>query len=312
MGWYQKAKSPSGAVCWTFCPPMCWSLHAASASGRRWSAGPSRCWIAGRRTARVFAPVCAAVRSRHLGGARRRHAVRRCENRRPDPLQSRRCPHRDAADQRHRAVRQAERSRIMSPGEVDVVQADRPSCWTSRGLLAVRDQAAARREPVGRAISPTAARFVRSLRAICSIRTSCPTKPAIGHGPGHAGTAVRALAGTAALAPDPGPLRHGAGHHARDHVRAVVGPRTGAGQLGVSVRTLARAFARHGTTFDRSLWDCRLEAAYEVLLSNRDRASITDLACATDSRIPRTSPGGSRRDLASPRGPCSRVEPFCA
>jgi len=35
-----------------------------------------------------------------------------------------------------------------------------------------------------------------------------------------------------------------------------------ADELGVSMRTLARAFAAHGTTFDRSLWNCRLEAAH--------------------------------------------------
>jgi AraC-like DNA-binding protein len=44
------------------------------------------------------------------------------------------------------------------------------------------------------------------------------------------------------------------------------------------VRTLARAFAMHGTTFDRSLWNCRLEAAYEALLSNRASISITEVA----------------------------------
>jgi AraC-like DNA-binding protein len=49
-------------------------------------------------------------------------------------------------------------------------------------------------------------------------------------------------------------------------------------ELGVSVRTLARAFAMHGTTFDRWLWNCRLEAAYEALLSSRVGASITEVA----------------------------------
>jgi AraC-like DNA-binding protein len=49
-------------------------------------------------------------------------------------------------------------------------------------------------------------------------------------------------------------------------------------ERGVSVRTLARAFATHGTTFDRSLWNWRLEAAYEALLSNRVSASITEVA----------------------------------
>src|SRR5207253_2944172 len=49
-------------------------------------------------------------------------------------------------------------------------------------------------------------------------------------------------------------------------------------ELGVSARTLARAFALHGTTFDRSLWNCRLEAAYEALLSNRSGISITEVA----------------------------------
>jgi AraC-like DNA-binding protein len=49
-------------------------------------------------------------------------------------------------------------------------------------------------------------------------------------------------------------------------------------ELGVSIRTLARAFAMHGTTFDRSLWNCRLEAAYEALLSSRANISITEVA----------------------------------
>ena len=49
-------------------------------------------------------------------------------------------------------------------------------------------------------------------------------------------------------------------------------------ELGVSVRTLARAFAMHGTTFDRWIWNCRLEAAYEALLSSRVGASITEVA----------------------------------
>jgi AraC-like DNA-binding protein len=44
------------------------------------------------------------------------------------------------------------------------------------------------------------------------------------------------------------------------------------------VRTLARAFAMHGTTFDRALWNCRLEAACEALLSSRGRISITEVA----------------------------------
>jgi AraC family transcriptional activator of tynA and feaB len=51
-----------------------------------------------------------------------------------------------------------------------------------------------------------------------------------------------------------------------------------AAELGVSVRTLARAFAIHGTTFDRALWTSRLEAAYEALLSNRGSVSTTEVA----------------------------------
>jgi AraC-like DNA-binding protein len=51
-----------------------------------------------------------------------------------------------------------------------------------------------------------------------------------------------------------------------------------ADELGVSVRTLARAFAMHGTSFDRSLWDNRLEAAYEALLSRRGGTNITEIA----------------------------------
>ena len=51
-----------------------------------------------------------------------------------------------------------------------------------------------------------------------------------------------------------------------------------ADELGVSVRTLARAFATHGTSFDRSLWNSRLEAAYEALLSSRGGTNITEIA----------------------------------
>ena len=51
-----------------------------------------------------------------------------------------------------------------------------------------------------------------------------------------------------------------------------------ADELGVSVRTLARAFAVHGASFNGSLWNCRLEAAHEALLSSRGGTNITEVA----------------------------------
>ncbi len=134
-------------------------------------------------------------------------------------------------------------------------------------------------QPVGRVISPTAARFVRSLArdlldpdiepdGICDEVTARALQ--------------ELLCGR--------PPQPGLSHHAPDLYSLAVAmirekmfePLLGRGrvaqELGVSVRTLARAFAMRGTTFDRSLWNVRLEAAYEALLSSRGSASITEIA----------------------------------
>jgi AraC-like DNA-binding protein len=177
-------------------------------------------------------------------------------------------------------VRQAERFRIMSPGELDVVQADQPYLLDFPRLFSqyvIKLPRSAR--PVGNAISPTAARFVRSLardlldpdiepdgicddvtaRALQELLCGRPGVPAQSqHAPDLYGMAV-AMIREKMFEP----------RLSRDRV---------AEELGVSVRTLARAFAMHGTTFDRSRWNCRLEAAHEALLSNRGRATVTEVA----------------------------------
>jgi AraC-like DNA-binding protein len=58
-----------------------------------------------------------------------------------------------------------------------------------------------------------------------------------------------------------------------------LGPRGIAAQLNMSTRTLARLFARHGTTVERAIWNARLDAARRELADPRlkDR-SITDIA----------------------------------
>ena len=177
-------------------------------------------------------------------------------------------------------VRQGERCRMMSPGELDVVRADRPYVLDFPRLFSQYViKLPVGTEPVGGAISPTAARFVRSLArdlldpdiepdAVCDEVA--------------AGALQEVLRGR--------PLQPAHSRRAPDTFSMAVAmireqmfePRLGrdrvAEQLGVSVRTLARAFAIHGTTFDRSLWNCRLEAAYEALLSNREGANITEIA----------------------------------
>jgi AraC-like DNA-binding protein len=176
-------------------------------------------------------------------------------------------------------IQQGERRRTMSPGEFDVVQADQPYLLDFPRLFSQYVIKLPRSsQPIGRAISPTAARFVRSLahdlldpdiepdgvcdevaaRALQELLCGRPAEPALSHRApdlyGLAATMIREQMCEPRLG--------------RDSV---------AQELGVSVRTLARAFAMHGTTFDRLLWNVRLEAAYEALLSNRG-ASITEIA----------------------------------
>ena len=177
-------------------------------------------------------------------------------------------------------VQQGERSRMMSPGELDVVQADRPYVLDfPRPFSQYVIKLPRGTQPVGSAISPTAARFVRSLardlldpdiepdgvcdevtaRAMQELLCGCSGEHRLSrHTPDLYSKAV-AIIGDKMFEPLLG----------RDRV---------AEELGVSVRTLARAFAMHGTTFDRSLWNCRLEAAHEALLSSRVGTSVTEVA----------------------------------
>jgi AraC-like DNA-binding protein len=177
-------------------------------------------------------------------------------------------------------VEQGERRRTMSPGEFDVVQADQPYLLDfPRAFSQYVIKLPRGSKPVGRVISPTAARFVRSLardlldpdiepdgvcdevtaRALQELLCGRPAEPALSRrAPDLYGLAAAIIREQLCE-----PLL------ARDRV---------AQALGVSVRTLARAFATHGTTFDRLLWNVRLEAAHEALLSNRGRASITEIA----------------------------------
>ena len=177
-------------------------------------------------------------------------------------------------------IQQGERSRTMCPGGLDVVQANRPYVldfprdFSQYVIKLPRDV-----QPLGRAISPTAARFVRSLardlldpdiepdrvcdevsaRALQELLCGRPAEPALPH-----------------LIPD---LHTMAVAMIRERMFEPLLSRSRvADELGVSVRTLARAFATHGTSFDRSLWDGRLEAAYEALLSGRAGTNITEIA----------------------------------
>jgi AraC-like DNA-binding protein len=177
-------------------------------------------------------------------------------------------------------VRQGERSRMMSPGELDVVQADKPYLldfprrFSQYVIKLPRDA-----RPVGRVISPTAARFVRSLArdlldpdvepdGLCDQVTAQALQELLcGRPPGPTASCP---------APD---LYDIAVAMIREKMfEPMLGRDQMARELGVSVRTLARAFAMHGTSFDRSLWNYRLEAAYEALLSSRGRASVTEIA----------------------------------
>jgi AraC-like DNA-binding protein len=177
-------------------------------------------------------------------------------------------------------VQQGERYRIMSPGELEVVQADRPYVLDFPRLFSQYVIKLPRaREPVGSVVGPTAARFVRSLARdlldpdiepdeICDEVTARAVQELL-CGYSRENRASR-------HAPD---LYSKAVAIIRDKMfDPLLGRDRVADELGVSVRTLARAFAMHGTTFDRSLWNFRLEAAYEALLSSRPGTSITEVA----------------------------------
>jgi AraC-like DNA-binding protein len=177
-------------------------------------------------------------------------------------------------------VQQGERSRTMSPGAFDVVQADKPYVLDFPLYFAQYVIKLPRgMQPLGGDVSPTAARFVRSLardlldpdiepdsvcdevtaRALQDLLCERPPNPVLSHRiPGLYSMAVAMI---------------------REKMfEPLLSRGRVADELGVSVRTLARAFAMHGTSFDRSLWDCRLESAYEALLSNRVGTSITEIA----------------------------------
>jgi AraC-like DNA-binding protein len=177
-------------------------------------------------------------------------------------------------------VQQEERSRAMSPGQLDVVRADRPYVLDFPRLFSQYVIKLPRSsQPVGGAITPTAARFVRSLvrdlldpdiepddicdqvtaRALQELLCGRPLEPALSQRTPDLYSMAVAMIREKMFEPLLG----------RDRV---------AEELGVSVRTLARAFAMHGTTFDRSLWNYRLEAAHEALLSSRASATITEIA----------------------------------
>jgi AraC-like DNA-binding protein len=177
-------------------------------------------------------------------------------------------------------VQQGERTRMMSPGELDVVQADRPYVLDFPRVFSqyvIKLPRAS--QPVGSAISPTAARLVRSLArdlldpdvepdGICDDVTARAMQELLcGYSAEHRFSRhpPDLYGKTMAMIRD----KMFEPRLCRDRV---------AEQLGVSVRTLARAFAMHGTTFERSLWNCRLEAAHEALLTSRVGASITDVA----------------------------------
>jgi AraC-like DNA-binding protein len=177
-------------------------------------------------------------------------------------------------------VQQGERSRMMAPGEIDVVQADRPYVLDfPRPFSQYVIKLPRGTQPVGGAISPTAARFVRSLArdlldpdlepdAICDEVTVRAVQELLCGGALQSAPSRRApdLYGMAIAM-----IRE-------KMLEPLLGRACVAQELGVSVRTLARAFAVHGTTFDRALWNCRLEAAYEALLSNRGSVNVTDVA----------------------------------
>jgi AraC-like DNA-binding protein len=177
-------------------------------------------------------------------------------------------------------VLQGEHSCSMAPGELDVVQADRPYLLdfpASFSQYVIK--LPLRSQPVGAGISATAARLVRSLSrelldpdvepdSICDEVTVRAIEAMLC---GRSQQSTQSL-----YHPD---LYGAAIAVIREKMfEPLMGRDSVAKELGVSVRTLARSFARHGTTFDRSLWNCRLDAAYELLLSHRRGVSITEVA----------------------------------
>ena len=177
-------------------------------------------------------------------------------------------------------VQQGERSRTMSPGAFDVVQADRPYVLNfPRAFSQYVIKLPRGTQPLGGAISPTAARFARSLARDFldpDIEPDCICDE----------VTARALRDLLCGRPaDPAPSPHIPDLYSiavamiREKMfEPLLSRNRVADELGVSVRTLARAFAINGASFNRLLWNCRLDAAYEVLLSNRDRSSITEVA----------------------------------
>ena len=177
-------------------------------------------------------------------------------------------------------VQQGEGSRIISPGELDVVQANRPYVLDFPRLFSqyvIKLPHAT--QPVGSLISPTAARLVRSLARDLldpEIEPDDICDEVTVHAMQELLCGRSQEQGLSRQTPD---LYSKAIAIIRDKLfEPLFGRDRVAQELGVSVRTLARAFATHGTTFDRSLWNWRLEAAYEALLSNRVSASITEVA----------------------------------
>lgn len=177
-------------------------------------------------------------------------------------------------------VQQGERSRIMSPGEFDVVRADTPYVLEfPRPFSQYVIKLPRGTRPVGSAVSSTATRFVRSLARDL-------LDPDIEPDETCDGVTARAMQELlCGYSGDDRPSRHAPDLYSkaisilRDKMfEPLLGRERVAEQLGVSVRTLARAFAMHGTTFERSRWNCRLEAAHEALLSGRVGTSVTDVA----------------------------------
>ncbi len=194
-------------------------------------------------------------------------------------------------------VRQGERLRMMSPGELDVVQADRPYLLDFPRLFSqyvIKLPRSA--QPVGDAISPTAARFVRSLardlldpdiapdgicddvtaRALQELLCGRPGQPAQSqHAPDLYGMAVAMI-------------REKMFERSRGRLRRTAQPST----------------ARCGTV----VWTppmrrcCRTEAGRPSPKS----------PCAMVSRIHPISRAGSNSDLAPHQGPCGTASASCS
>ena len=291
-------------VCWIFCRLISCSPRTGSPSGRRSSAEPLRCWIAGRRIAQAFAQDYAAVRS---------PASRWRESRqRPSGVVRTAGLIRSNHDDAHivmlqisgtTRVQQGERSPNHVPGRArrraggQTLRARLPG-----SVLAIRDQVAPW-HPASWQRSSARRRHGSSdpLRAICSIRTSSLTQPATKLRFGPCRNCCAGVPRNSGLSPYSRTLQQAVAIIREKMFEPLLGRDRVAQELGVSVRTLARAFAMHGTTFDRSLWNCRLEAAYEALLSSRVAPASPKSPCVTAFPIRRTLRAGSKPDLASHR-----------